>query len=164
MKQMLLAAVAALLVPLAAQAANVNVVWSNGKTDGAISLTGQPDEEESDQVLFARCRADGRIDLAVGAYEGVGEGKGEPVSVTLSSGGKSATLHGKSQNSRNFEMTAGTELATTVASDDSIFALLMSEQPVAIGVGASSARDSWSARGLRKSAQAFLAACAAKHQ
>ncbi len=164
MRTMLLAAAAVLLLPLAARAADVSVIWSSEKQDGAATLSGQPDEEESDRVLFARCRADGRIDLGVGAYESVGEGKGEAVSVTLSAGGKNATLHGKSQNSPNFEMTAGTELATTVTKDDPVFAVFMSGQPVTIRTGATARPDRWSTKGLPASAQAFLAACGAKRQ
>ncbi|HEX4533752.1 MAG TPA: hypothetical protein VH000_05935 [Rhizomicrobium sp.] len=163
MKHFLMAALAAaILVPLPAMA-TVKVNWSTDKDNGLQVLYGQPDEEETDQVLSATCRKDGRIDLHLGAYDDVGEGKGEAVSVTLSSGGKSAVLNGKSQNSENFEMTGGTELFTTVGRDDALFAVLATGKPItATGVGSPKKPDTWGATGLQKSAAAFLAACSAK--
>jgi hypothetical protein len=165
MKRVLLAALAAaVLLPLPAMAAPVKVNWSVDKDDkGMATLSGLPDEEESDLVLWAACRKDGKMDIGVGAYDEVGQGKGEAVTVTLASGGKTVTLKGKSQNSANAEMTGGTELQTTITRDGPLFALLATGKPItATGVGNPPKPDTWSATGLPKAATAFLVACPKK--
>lgn len=165
MKCVLLAALAAaVLLPLSAQAAPVKVNWSLDKTDkGMATLSGLPDEEESDLVLWTTCRADGKIDIGVGAYDEVGQGKGEAVTVTLASGGKSVTLKGKSRDSANAEMTGGTELQTIVTRDDALFTVLATGKPItATGVGDPPKPETWGVTGLTKAAAAFLAACPKK--
>ena len=164
MKKFALVALAATLSFPALAVSEVD--WSFDKGDGSgAKLYGQPADEESDQVFWARCRKDGRIDIGVGAHDGVGEGKGETVSATLASGGKTKVLKGTSRESGNFQMTGGTELTATVSRDDPVFAVLATGKPInAAGAGDKPPKtDMWGVTGLQQSLNAFLAACPAQH-
>ena len=90
------------------------------------------DESEVDNEFWARCRSDGMIDIGMGAESHVGKGKGEPVSLTLTSGGQSVTISGVSRESKNVEMTGGIELQARVKRDDKLFAVLSTGQPIAV--------------------------------
>jgi len=146
---------AVLLLPTAALA---DVKWQFSKQEGRPYLHGLPDEEESDTVIWMVCRADGSIDIGVGAEPNVGEGKGEAVALTLTSGSAVAKLAGRSQNSPNFEMTGGTELRTQIKRDDALFAVLASGKPIAVS-GSIKATTTWPVKGLKAKVASFLQAC-----
>ncbi len=150
-----LLAIAVLLAPCAAQA---DVQWKLTKKAGHPYLQGMSSEPESDTEFWALCRSPAAIDLGVGAALGVGDGKGETVRLTFASGNTTATLSGRSQNSANFEMTAGTELRTTVAATDPVFAVLAAGAPIRV-TGSLEVPGAWQVKGLKQHVAAFLAAC-----
>lgn len=89
-------------------------------------------EEESDAVLRASCGFERLITIRLGAEHRIGEGKGETVTVTIESDGKSAKLRGISKNSPDSEMTGGIELLTEIALEDPAVDILFSGKPVTI--------------------------------
>src|SRR5215510_10007081 len=73
--------------------------------DESKTLIGWTGEEEGDTDFRATCKDGGKAQIGIGATPGIGEGKGEAVSVTLTAGTQTLTIDGKSGNSPNFEMT-----------------------------------------------------------
>ena len=144
-------------VALAPVAASADVVWQLGKKQGLPYLQGMPSESESDTQFWALCRAGGVVEIGVGADSNVGEGKGEPVALTLTSGPARATLSGQSRNSANFQMTAGTELRARISRRHDLFVVLAGEQP--IKVSGSIKPVTWPVNGLKAKVAAFLQAC-----
>ena len=108
------------------------LVWTLSKHKGRAYLQGMPNESEVDFELWAHCRADGAIDIGMGAESHVGKGKGEKVTLTLASGGQTASVTGVSRESDNAEMTGGIELRAKVMRDDKLFAVLATGQPIAV--------------------------------
>lgn len=94
------------------------------------SLEVRPSGEEVDASMRASCAFQGIMILRIGAEDHVGGGKGEPVSVTIESGGKSARLHGVSRLSPDSEMTGGIELVTEVSLKDPALEILFGGKPV----------------------------------
>ena len=137
-------------------AASADVVWRFTKEQGRPYLQGMSSESESDTEFWARCRADGKIDVGLGADSIVGKGEGEKVSLTLESAGIKATLNGVSRNSVNVEMTGGTELRTTISRDDAVFKVLAADKPIAVS---GAIKAAWPVKGLKAKVAAFLAAC-----
>lgn len=90
------------------------------------SLEVRPSGEEVDASMRASCIFSGLILLRIGAENHLGEGKGEGVSVTIESGGKSAKLRGISRFSPESEMTGGRELVTEVPLNDPVLEILFS--------------------------------------
>jgi hypothetical protein len=150
-----LLAIAAMLAPCAARA---DTQWKLMKRDGHPYLQGMSSEPEADTEFWALCRSGSAIDLGVGADAGVGNAKGETVRLTLTSGNATATLSGRSRNSANFEMTAGTELRATVAATDPVFIVLATGTPIRV-IGSLKAPETWQVKGLKQQVAAFLAAC-----
>jgi hypothetical protein len=150
----ILMAAAIALVPATASA---DIVWQLVKKQGQPLLRGAPDVSESDTQFWAQCRAGGTIDIGAGADSGVGEGKGEKVTLTLKSGGIDAKLTGVSRNSANFQMTGGTELRATIKRDDAVFKVLAADKPIAVSGSIKPA--SWPVKGLKAKVAAFLKAC-----
>lgn len=95
-------------------------------------LEARSNEDEADATVRASCAFDGLLTLRLGADIGVGEGKGEAVSVKIESGDKSAKVHGVSRNSPDSEMTGGTELATDLPLNDPAVEVLFSGKAVTI--------------------------------
>ena len=71
---------------------------------------------------------------------------------------QTAKLSGTSQWSKDSEMTGGTELRAQVKTDDPLFAVLASGQPVAVS-GDIEHPGKWPVTGLKAKAAAFVAAC-----
>ena len=152
----LLLGLTALLAP-AAVAAAAPIEWRLLMKEGRPYLQGMPTETESDTEFWALCRRGGKIEIGVGANSMVGKGEGETVSLTLLSGSARAHLRGKSRNSVNFEMTAGTELRTQVSRDDALFKVLATGKPIT--VSGSIKTDTWPVKDLKAKLAAFLRAC-----
>ncbi|WP_442753732.1 hypothetical protein ACNHKD_12070 [Methylocystis sp. JAN1] len=95
-------------------------------------LEARPSADEADATVRASCAFDGVLTLRLGADIGVGEGKGEPVSVKIESGGKSVKVQGVSRNSPDSEMTGGTELATDLPLNDPAVEILFSGKAVTL--------------------------------
>jgi hypothetical protein len=117
-----------------------------------------PNVPEVDPILRASCGPPGRIHLRIGSELGVGDGEGGPVHLDLESGAQRATLKGRSVQSPNFQMTAGTELATDLGPDDPVWALLTSGKAMKISgsiAQAASVNIGRSAADLKR----FLARC-----
>lgn len=149
---------AALALVLASSAASAGEVWSLHPDErrGGLVLSAMPGESESDTDLWIACRKDGRMEVGAGANGEIGTGKGEKVSVTFSSGDKTAKLSGASRESANFQMTGGTELFTAIKRDDPLFEVLSTGKPLKLNgavVGT---------QGLREKLAKFLARCPAK--
>ena len=154
MRLVALTLVAALAWPSAAAA---EVKWSLGKEKGKPFLYGMENEAEVDYELWAHCRADGDIDVGMGAESHVGKGKGEKVELTLTSAGQSAKVAGVSRDSVNAEMTGGIELRGKVKRDDRLFAVLATGQPIAVTGPIKPLR--WGVKGLKPKLEAFLKSC-----
>ena len=154
MRLVALTLVAALAWPSAAAA---EVKWSLGKEKGKPFLYGMENEAEVDYELWAHCRADGGIDVGMGAESHVGKGKGEKVELTLTSAGQSAKVAGVSRDSVNAEMTGGIELRGKVKRDDRLFAVLATGQPIAVTGPIKPLK--WGVRGLKPKLEAFLKSC-----
>ena len=96
-------------------------------------LEGRSTETESDASLRALCAPGHRVILSFGAPASpgfMGEGKGEPFSVTLESAGKSAVAKGVSKPSVDSKLTGGIELAMEITVDDPVFDVLTTGKPV----------------------------------
>jgi hypothetical protein len=143
-----------------AAAAAEKVVWTLSKSEGRPYLTGMIDESEVDLEFWARCRADGMIDIGMGAEAHVGKGKGEQVSLTLSSGGQAVKVAGLSRASANTEMTGGIELQAKVTADDKLFAVLATGKSISVTGPIKPLK--WEVRGLKAKVEAFLKACRKK--
>lgn len=153
-----LIAAAALIWP--AVAAAERIVWTLSKPRGLPYLVGVPDESEVDFEFWARCRPDGMIDVGLGAESHVGKGKGERVSLTLTSAGRTVEVEGVSRASANAQMTGGVELQARVTRDDKLFVLLKSGQPIAVTEPIKPLK--WDVRGLKAKVEAFLRDCGKK--
>jgi len=149
-----LAMTALLLAPAPAAA---ELQWQYRTQQGRPYLQAMPSEPEGDTEFWASCRSATAIEVGIGANTTVGEGKGETVSLTLTSGGVSATVSGQSRNSANFQMTVGTELRTTVSRGHALFKVLATGQPIT--ASGSIKKVTWPVKGLKTKLAAFLAAC-----
>ena len=145
---------AVLLWPAAALA---DMQWQFIKKQGRPYLQGAPSEPETDKQFWALCLADGGIDIGVGAESNVGEGNGEPVTLTLAVAGATAKLAGNSRKSANFQMTAGTELRARIKREDALFTVLAADKPIAVSGSIKS--TTWPVKGLKAKVAAFLQAC-----
>ena len=143
---------------LAPAVASADVAWTLGKKQGRPFLQAMSTEAESDTEFWALCGAGGAIEIGVGADTNVGEGKGEPVTLTLASGPTRATLSGQSRNSANFQMTAGTELRAKITRGDAVFKVLAAGQPITAS-GSIKMTVTWAVKGLKPKVAAFLKAC-----
>ncbi len=150
----LLLCAAIVLVPAAASA---EMLWSFSREHGQPRLQAMSDEPESDAEFWALCRSGGAIDIGIGADTSAGKGEGEPVTLTLASGGTRAIVVGKSRNSANFQMTAGTELRASIARGHVLFKVLETDKPIAVS-GASKPMI-LPAKGRKAKVAAFLQAC-----
>jgi hypothetical protein len=150
----LLLCAAVVLIPATASA---EVLWQFTKKHGRPLLQAMSDEPESDTEFWALCRAGAAIDIGTGADINVGEGKGELVTLTLAGAGQRATVVGKSRNSANFQMTAGTELRASIARDHALFKVLATDKPITVS-GASKPLT-LPAKGRKAKVAAFLQAC-----
>src|SRR5262245_41610681 len=121
MRLVALVIVGALIWPAAAAA---EVEWALRKEKGRAFLQGMQNVSEVDYEFWAHCRADGDIDVGMGAESHIGKGKGEKVELTLASAGVSARVAGVSRDSVNAEMTGGIELQARVTRDHHLFAVL----------------------------------------
>ena len=148
---------AGLVLAWSANTHAAEVVWTLSKKNGRAYLAGMPNESEVDYEFWARCRADGAIEIGAAAESQVGKGGGEAVTLKLSSGLKSATLTGVSRESENVEMTGGIELRATVARDHPVFAVLSAGYK--IKVTGPIKPMTWEAKGLKQKTAAFLKAC-----
>ncbi len=158
MKRFVATAIAAMsLWPICAFAESWNL--NIGDARGGNVLWAMPDEPERDTDLWLMCRKDGRFAVGVGANSTLGKGKGEVISATLSSGGKTAILKGTSKNSINFEMTGGAELTTVVSKDDPLFAVLTTGKPIKLNSGGKT--EMFGAGDAPKLLGKFLAGCKA---
>ncbi len=151
-------ALAATLTLTSTALAEPPVVWTVYKHKGQVHLQGMVDESEVDHEFWARCRKDGLIDIGMGAESHVGKGKGEKVSLTLTSGGQSVTISGVSRESKNVEMTGGIELQARVKRDDKLFVLLATGQPITV-TGSIKKPLKWEVKGLKARTAEFLKAC-----
>jgi hypothetical protein len=95
--------------------------------------------------------------VGAAAESHVGKGKGEAVTLKLSSDGRTATLTGVSRESANVEMTGGIELRAVVARDHPLFVVLATGKPIA--VSGPIKPITWQARTLKAKTAAFLQAC-----
>ena len=120
-------------------------------------LIGSTGEDEGDTDFRATCKGGGRAEIGIGAQESVGSGKNEAVSVTLASGARNVRIDGHSQNSPNFQMTAGTELRTDADKTHPVFQLLADPGPIKVSGKTLSA--TWPAAGRAAAAKAFTKAC-----
>lgn len=143
------------LLPVTAQAA---IVWKLEKKDGQPHLFALPTAEESDFDFWALCKKGGVIEIGIGADTNVGKGDGEPVTVTLKSGGKEAKIEGRSIKSENYEMTAASELRTQAKAGDPLFAVLSAGAPISV-TGSIEKPAKWQVSGLKAKVAAFLARC-----
>ena len=133
------------------------VVWTLSKPQGRPYLVGMVNVSEVDFEFWARCRADGAIDIGMGAESHVGKGKGEPVSLTLTSAGQTVKISGVSRESENVEMTGGIELRAKVMPDDKLFAVLRTGRPIAVTGPIKPMK--WEVKGLKAKVEAFLKGC-----
>lgn len=139
----------------AAHAAEVR--WTSTKQPAEV--LGMPaGEEEADDVLRLTCLKSGGARIGLGGYKSLGKAKGEPLSVTLTSGTQSVTLNGKSVRSKNFEMTGAFELRADLAPGDTkpLIGVLTAGQPIRVSGGLT---DKWSVKGLKPIVKQFSAAC-----
>ncbi len=146
---------ASILVPIAGGMAQAQYLWTYVKDTK--ELIGSTGEEEGDTDFRATCKAGGHAEVGIGAETGIGDGNGEAVSVTLTSGTKTLKIDGKSRNSPNFQMTAGVELQTTVDGQHAIFQLLA--ESGAIKVSGQGKKATWPAAGRAKATASFVKAC-----
>lgn len=140
------------------QAEARSIGWNYTKS--ANELSGYPSgEDEPDYVLRITCRPGARVDIGVGAHDDIGRGRAGTFSVTLKSGDRTATLSGKSAHSKNFEMTASSELRSqmSLAEADQLLAVLSSGLPIAV---TGPAKDTWSVNGLAAKVRTFSENCA----
>lgn len=135
------------------------IEWSYAKEKGRPILRGFSGEYEGDNEFWARCRADRRIEVGLGAHTEIGTGKGEAVALTLASGGKSATVKGQSRKSENFEMTSGTELRANVALADPLFAVLDTGKPITVTGSSVKKQVTWAVTNLKARVATFVKAC-----
>lgn len=149
-----LTVVATLVWPYAAMA---EVQWILKKEEGRAFLLGMENESEVDYEFWAHCRADGNVDVGMGAESHVGKGNGEKVELTLTSAGQTARITGVSRESRNFEMTGGVELRGTVKRDDKLFLVLATGQSIAVTGLIKPLK--WGVKGLKPKLDAFLKSC-----
>lgn len=133
------------------------VEWTLRKEKGRAFLQGMQNESEVDFEFWARCRADGEIDVGMGAESHVGKGKGEKVELTLASAGQTAKVAGISRNSVNSEMTGGVELQGKVKRDDQLFVVLATGRPIAVTGPIKPLK--WGVKGLKAKLDAFLKSC-----
>ena len=139
-------------------AASAEVEWALRKEKGRAFLQGMQNVSEVDYEFWAHCRADGDIDVGMGAESHIGKGKGEKVELTLSSAEHSAKVVGVSRESVNVEMTGGIELQGRVKRDDPLFAVLATGQPIRV-TGSIKKPLKWNVKGLKPKVSAFLQAC-----
>ena len=139
-------------------AASAEVEWALRKEKGRAFLQGMHNVSEVDYEFWAHCRADGDIDVGMGAESHVGKGKGEKVELTLTSARQSAKVVGVSRESVNVEMTGGIELQARVKRDDPLFAVLAAGQPIRV-TGSTRKPLKWNVKGLKPKVSAFLQAC-----
>jgi hypothetical protein len=158
MRSLIAGLVAAAAAPFAAAAAEVNVQWSYAVRDGRPYLQGFSGIVEEDNEFWARCIRPGTVQVGVGAFTGVGEGKGEAVSVKLSSGDRSAEIMGVSRNSPNFQMTAASELRAEIPIGHPVFAVFETGKPISVA-GSVANPVVWGVRGLRARSASFVKAC-----
>lgn len=123
-------------------------------------LMGSTGEEEGDTDFRATCKGNGKAVVGIGAQDGVGEGKGEAVSVTLASAKHSVKIDGRSGKSLNFEMTGGVELQAEVDAAHAVFQVLADAG--AIKVTGAARPMSWPAAGRAKATASFMKACFGK--
>jgi hypothetical protein len=147
-----------LAVSFSSAALAADVRWTSTKKP--LEVLGMPaGEEEADDVLRLTCLKGGAVQVGLGGYKSLGQGKGEPLSATLASGSTTVTLQGKSTQSKNFEMTASYELRADLAAAE--FATLASVLAAGTPIRVSGAmKDVWSVKGLKAVAQGFSAGCA----
>jgi hypothetical protein len=152
--------VATLMLALSFSSATfaADVRWTSNKKP--LELHGMPaDEEEPDDVLRLTCLKGGAVQVGLGGYKSLGNGNGEPLSVTLASGSNAVTLKGRSTRSKNFEMTASYELRVDLAAAESAALKSVLTDGAAIRVSGSM-KDVWSVKGLKGIAQRFSEGCA----
>jgi hypothetical protein len=124
--------------------------------DESKTLIGWTGEEEGDTDFRATCKDGGKAEIGIGAQPGIGEGKGEAVSVTLTAGAQTLTIDGKSGNSPNFEMTGGVELQTNVDGKHQIFALLLGKGAIKV---TKPIQANWPEKGRAAATKKFQKAC-----
>lgn len=140
-------------------AASAEILWTFSKKQGRAHLQGMENESEVDFELWAHCRADGDIDVGMGAESHVGRGKGEKVELMLISAGQVAKIAGVSRDSENSPMTGGIELRGRVKRDDKLFAVLATGQPITVTGPLKHGKLKWDVKGLKAKVAAFLQAC-----
>lgn len=121
-------------------------------------LQGQFNDDQGEQAFWAYCRPGSVIDVGVGANAQVGEGSGEAVMLSLTSGDETARLRGISRKTANFDKTGGTELRTSVSEDDPLFDVLATGQPITV-TGSLDGSVTWNVEGLRSRVRNFLRQC-----
>ena len=142
-------------VALSATVARAEMKWTASSRP---YLEARSTDSESDASFRALCRSPAAIELRVGAHEGVGKGKGDAVTLRLSSNGHQAVLHGASRRSDDYEMTSGTELVTEIKPSDAVFTLLGSGKDVTI-TGSLAKPVTWRAENMADAVKSFLTAC-----
>ena len=147
----------ALAVMLAPAAAAAEVAWKLTQKEGRPYLFAMPTEPEADTLFWALCGKGGAIALGLGGDADVGKGEGEPVAITLKSGGATASIAGRSRKSGNFQMTGTHELRASVRRDHAVFKVLATGEPI-VASGSMKAMT-WQVKGLKAMVGNFLKAC-----
>ena len=121
----------ALLVQIIAGVSVVRADAHYSATVGEVQqMVIRSDEYEGDAFLRATCTGGGIVELRLGAEFDVGQGRGEPVTLSLQSKGKKVRIHGRSFPSADSQMTGGSELLSSFSTKDEIFVVLLSGAPI----------------------------------
>ena len=135
--------------------------WSVGPVWDELTLMGMlgEPEDEPDYLLRLVCTKDRTIEMGLGADAEVGSGKGEKVVLIAKTGGADFRIEGVSRNSKNFEMTGGTELVKPVTLDEPIIKALASPN-ASVAVSGGKRRFTLPGRGFAAKLAAFNKGCA----
>ncbi len=137
--------------------------WSVDKLDDELTLSGMlgTAEDEPDYLFRLTCKADRTMEMGVGADVSVGRGAGERVVLTGKSGSADFKVEGVSRNSKNFEMTGGTELVKAVTLDEPLIKAL-AQPNLAVAVSGGKRRFTLPGRGFAAKLAAFGKSCGAR--
>ncbi|MBI5260352.1 MAG: hypothetical protein HY852_00870 [Bradyrhizobium sp.] len=141
---------ASLLLSISATVASATAVeWT--LTKAPLELVGMPTDqgEEPDYVIRLTCKKGAVVQIGLGAYKDLGNGKAEPLSVTLISATQTVALSGKPAPSKNWNMTASSELRTEmpVSSMDKLSAVFATGEPITVS---GAITDVWTVSAKRK--------------
>ena len=123
------------LLAILALVSNANAAYEANSSEGAWIEIREPVENEGDTILQLSCGPIGFVDVHLGGVFGIGMGKYEAVSATLSAGTITASVKGLSIETSDVEMTGGIELLTALRSNDTLFAVLTSGKEITLKGG-----------------------------